>query len=367
MWVLSAFAGVNLAMVAVIGVQMGADSPLYVDGARALLAGQPLEARQPSYLGYISIVAFAEWTGGGLIGLAVLQVAAATVAAAVVYAIAAALAGPFAGAVAVVMLTIDAHTNRWHAYVLSDSVYASMLVAAAWLAYRRRTQVAAAALLVAAALVRPEGWFVIPAVAIYWIWRDISRPALRLAALAGVAACCAVLVLVIAPRLSGNLQAVGPGEMLRSGQTIWDYDGWRLQMPEAPVVDAPGGSAGRAVAYAIQHPVNTVALMAARLGVHVVHVRPFYSLAHNLVIVLWLGPVYALGAYACWKLRRHDLVRWCLVVIATQALVVALTHADWDGRYLAHVLPLWYPLAACGVAIAGQRWRNLPPVAVTRG
>lgn len=366
-WVLLAFAGVNLAMVAVIGVQMGEDSPLYVDGARALLGGEGLEARQPSYLGYISLVALAEWLRVGLIGLAVIQVAIATIAAAVVYRIAAELAGPAAGALSVVLLTIDAHTNRWHAYVLSDSVFASLLVVAAWLAYRPGARLAAAALLVVAAFVRPEGWFVIPAVAIYWVWRDVSRPAVRWAALAGVAACCALLVVLVAPRLSGNLQAVGPGEMLRSGQTIWDYDGWRLAMPDEPVADSAWGSAGRAIDYAVKHPVSTVALMLARLGVHVLHLRPFYSAAHNVVIAAWLLPVYALGAYACWRLRHHGLMRWCLVVIATQALVVALTHADWDGRYLAHVLPLWYPLAAGGLVYSMARWRGVPPVEGARG
>lgn len=354
-------------MVGLIGVQMGADSPLYLDGARALLGGQALAARQPSYLGYISIVAFAEWAGLGLIGLVVLQVAAATAAAAVVFRIGVELGGLLAGAVSVVLLTLDAHSNRWHAYVLSDSIYTSMLVVAAWLAYRPGTKLAAAAVLVAAALVRPEGWFLIPAVAIYWVWRDISRPALRWASLVGIVACGALLVLLVAPRLSGNLQAVGPGEMLRSGQTIWDYDGLRLQMPDEPVVDAPGGSAGRAIAYAVKHPVSTLTLMAARLGVHVAHARPFYSVPHNLLILLWLLPVYVLGAYGWSRLRRHALVRWCLVVIATQALVVALTHADWDGRYLAHVLPLWYPLAACGLVMVVPRWRRLPTTEGMRG
>jgi len=39
---------------------------------------------------------------------------------------------------------------------------------------------------------------------------------------------------------------------------------------------------------------------------------------------------------------------WIVAAFATQALVVALTHADWDGRYLAHVMPIVYPLAAFG-------------------
>ena len=135
-------------------------------------------------------------------------------------------------------------------------------------------------------------------------------------------------------------------------------------MPPAPPDDGRFGSAGSAVRYALRHPVATAALMTARVGVHLAHVRPFYSNRHNLLIAAWLAPVYALGAIACWRLRTHVLVGWPLAVIATQTLVVALTHADYDGRYLAHVMPLWYPMVACRVvSLAAERWSGRTVVA----
>ena len=373
LYVLLAFLAVNLVMAAATGVRMGGDSPLYLDGARALLGGEPLAARQPSYLGYISIVAFAQWTGLGLGGLVVLQVVAATFAAAVVCRLGAELGGSQAGLLAAALLTLDVHTNRWHAYVLADSLYASVFTVAVWLVYRAESPepraqslkpyLAAIVVLLAAALIRPEGWFLIPAAAVYWIVRRRTSGIGRWLGVAAVGMGCLVIAAVVAPRLGGNVQAVGPGEMLRQGQTIWDHDGWRLTMPAEPPYAGAGGSAANAVSYAVKHPVSTIALMVARLGVHVAHVRPFYSVAHNLVVVAWLVPVYALGAYAGWRLRRHTLARWSLVAIATQALVVALTHADWDGRYLAHVLPLWYPLAASGLVFGLARWRGAVEVA----
>ncbi|MET0163704.1 MAG: hypothetical protein ABW318_01710, partial [Vicinamibacterales bacterium] len=97
-------------------------------------------------------------------------------------------------------------------------------------------------------------------------------------------------------------------------------------------------------------------LMLARLGVHLAHVRPFYSTAHNAVIVLWLLPIYALAGIAFWTSRGQALTRWCALAFASQALVVALTHADWDGRYLAHVMPIVYPFAGAGLwAVVNRR------------
>ncbi len=167
-----------------------------------------------------------------------------------------------------------------------------------------------------------------------------------------VAGASLIVALIVAPRLSGNLSAVNPAGMLERGQTIWDYDGWRIAMPP-PAGDAPGPGP---IAYALQHPIATAELMLARLGVHLAHVRPFYSTAHNAVIVLWLLPIYALAALAFWTSEEQPLTRWCALAFASQAFVVALTHADWDGRYLAHVMPIVYPFAAAGLwAVVNRR------------
>jgi 4-amino-4-deoxy-L-arabinose transferase-like glycosyltransferase len=359
------FLAVNLAMAVATGPRLGGDSPMYIDGAAALLEREPLTGRQPSYAGYIAVVAAVQAAGLGLEGLVALQVLAALAAAAAVYRIAIDLGGRAAGLLAVVLLAIDVETNRWHAYVLSDSLYASLLAGATWLTYvagrdtsRRGGRVAlAAGLLVLAGVVRPEGWFVVPAAAVYWILSFTRKTRWRTLGIATVVAASAALALMVAPRVSGNLQAVGPGEMLRAGQTIWDDDEWRLSMPEGPPVEPGESSATTAIRYALHQPADTAVLMLARVGVHVIHVRPFYSMAHNAVTVAWLLPVYLLGAVALWRLAASPLVRWVAAVLASQTLVVALTHADWDGRYLAHVLALWYPLTACGAVMVWPRWR----------
>jgi hypothetical protein len=354
---------VNLGILAWSGVSSGGDTGIYLDGARQLMAGEPLTARQPSYLGYIVVVAFFTATGLGLVGLVVAQIAAATLAAAAVYRLAVAIGGSVAGVLAVLFFALDFETNRWHAYVLADSLYTSALAIAVWLVHdagargsSARRRAGAAVVLIVAALIRPEGWFLIPAAAIYWVLRGVPANSGRALGVGAVALGCAALVIVLAPRLQGNVQAVGPGEMLRQGQTIWDYDGWRLSMPDAAAADRADGGAADAVAYALRHPVSTLRLMAARLFVHFAHVRPFFSTPHNLYSIAWLVPVYALAIYGAWS-ASGPLVWWIAAAIGTQTLVVALTHADWDGRYLAHVLPIIYPFAGTGAALLIARSR----------
>ena len=363
-----AFVAGNLALLLWSGIKAGGDTGIYLDGATALLSGQALTERQPSYLGYIAVVAAFQAVGAGLTGVVIGQLAAATAAAWAVYRMAVEIGGRLAGGLAVLLFAVDVNTNRWHAYILSDSLFMSFLTVAVWLVYRAgvpgpkpqapspkpqapslKPYASASVVLLAAGLIRPEGWFVVPAAITYWVAKLDGSAGRRLTMLAGGALACAALYVVIAPRLGGNLEAVGPAEMLRRGQTIWDYDGWRVPMPDDAAWSSRKGSAA-AVMYAVRHPLGTAALMSARLAVHAAHVRPFYSMTHNLMIAAWLLPVYAAAVAGAWGARRQALVWWCGIAVATQALVVALTHADWDGRYLGHVMPLIYPCAACGLA-----------------
>ena len=163
------FAAVNLVLLAFIGPLTGGDTVIYLDGATRLLDGQPLVERQPSYIGYIVIVAACQAMGVGLLGLILLQIAMATVAAGAVYRLGAELAGARAALIATSVFALDVETNRWHAYVLADSLYMSALTVAVWCVHgasgsprRWGSVLAAIASLIVAGLIRPEGWFVLP-------------------------------------------------------------------------------------------------------------------------------------------------------------------------------------------------------------
>lgn len=361
------FAAINIGLVAINGVRHGGDTPLYLDGANRVLEGGTLTGRAPSYLGYVWLVAAAQAIGIGTFGIVAVQVLLGAVAAAAVYSIGAALAGRTAGAVAAILYGLDADTNRWHQFILADSIYVSLLIIGVLLTHRAAIRggaepvVSAGAVLFGAGLVRPEGWFLIPAAAGYLVTMRARSAAQRLASAGALVGVAAVLTVMFAPVFGGNLQAVDPARMLERGQTIWEFDGWRIAMPPKDPAAPPETGA---IGYAMRHPLSTVTLMLARVAVHFAHVRPFYSTTHNAVIVIWLVPLYVASLFAIWKLGAAPLMWWLLAAIGTQTLVVALTHAEWDGRYLAHVLPLFDALAgaAIGLLFARNPARSATPV-----
>lgn len=355
----AAFVAVTLALWGQSGTRIGADTSLYVEGARQLLAGEPVTGRAASYAGYVAVIAATRGLLAPDAAVVLLQILAAAVAALAVAAMAGRLGGEQAAWLAAALLAIDVETSRWHTYVLSDSLYASALTLAVWCTYRAANTVfsvrgfaMAMGVTVCAALIRPEGWFLLPVVAVYLA---IGAPSgrSRLLVLSSAVAVVIAAIAIVTPRLESNVSAIGPNTMLRQGTTIWSYDGWRVAMP----AEASGGGseAQEAIAYALRHPVSTSLLMTTRVGVHMAHVRPFYSAAHNVVILAWLLPVYALAIMGWRATARHQLARWCAIAVLSQTVVVAVGHADWDGRYLAHVMPLIYPCAACGAIRALRR------------
>lgn len=358
------FASLNLLMFAMSGVQVGGDTNLYLDGATRLLDGRPLINREPSYTGYVALIAGLRAVGAGFSVLVLLQIGLAAIATGVVYSMGAALAGRSAGAIAAMLLAVDIDTNRWHLFVLADSVYLSLFTIGVYLTYVAATRegawrIAGAVLvLLGASLVRPEGWFLMPAAALYLLMTRLRSVAQRVIAAGAVVVMMLLAAALLAPAISGNLKAVGPAEMLRDGQTIWEFDGWRVEMPPDPVFADGVATQVDAITYAARHPVVTASLMAARVGVHFAHVRPYFSSAHNAAIVLWLVPIYVAVVLGLRAARSRVLALWIVAALTTQLTVVALTHADWDGRYLAHMLPVMYPFA--GVAMVPLLRRIAP-------
>lgn len=350
---LAAFAALNAAVLAQDGIRQGHDSPRYIEGADNLLHGRPLEGKQGSYLGYLFVVAVSEKAGLGRGGVVGLQIAVAVLAGLALYDLGRRLGGPLAGGLAAAVMLLNPDVVRWHAYVLTDSLYISLVILSLWSVHRASERggywyVRASAVVLCAALVRPNGWILAPIAGGYWILRAVTGASRRRLAVAGVVVAFGLTAFLV-PGFRNGIQGESPDVMLRRGEVIWGYKEGRLAMP----ADTRGGSGWpAALGYALRHPAASARLAAARVGTELAHVRPFYSTRHNVLIVVVLAPLYLLALVGAAVVRKTPLARLLLTVTAAHLLVVALTFADWDGRFLLYVLPLLGALAGAGAARA---------------
>lgn len=354
------FVAVNADVVLQEGVRLAPDSGRYTSGGEALADGEGLSSRQAIYAGYIALLAVGEWTGIGESGVVALQVLLCALAALALFDLGRALAGTRAGLLAALLFVVIPDLTRitgWQAYILPDASYAAMLAISLWAIHRAgerggRWMATGVVVVLFTASLRPQGWLLVPLAVGYWVLPRVAGRGRR-AGMAAAIAAVFVLAVVLAPGFSSNSEEASPVESLTSGQVIYDSEDWRLTMPAGDGGPQDEGW-GTALAYAANHPVAVSKLALARAGTELVHARPFYSSSRNAVLLAFVLLLYALAAVGLW--RRGGAVAWlCVAIVATHMALVAAFFADYDGRFLVHVLPAVALLAGLGGATLLRR------------
>ncbi len=357
--VVLAFLVVNGSWMALGGiVRTGGDTQRYQIAGAALSEGRfvPRQAglyvrKATSYLAYDAVIAVAMVAGTGMIGVVAFQLCVAALAALAQYDLGRTLGGPWSAALAAGLLVLNPDIARWHTYILTESLFTSSVILTVWAVHRASLRPGPAAFVLTALafaftlFLRPNGWVVAFVVVIFLI----ARFAPRRVFVAGLAGALGLFALgaVYVPALHNAIQAETPEESLRKGEVIWGHSPSRIPMPED--LDPAGPGWTRATAFVVRHPLACARLACVRVFTEFSHVRPFYSKAHNALVVVFLFPTYVLAIIGLWRSRRDPLAHLLALVVAGQMVVIALTFADWDGRFLLYVLPQVIVLAGAGL------------------
>ena len=344
------------------GIRFTGDSWRYIEGGEKIIDGRPFDKTQKSYMGYIAVTAASLSCGHTLFPLIALQIIMACIACAAVMNAAfeanAAHRFAFHAAVATGLLfALNPEFSAWHTAVMTESLYTSVVCVIAWLAVwatERKTAVRLPeifALTFLTAFIRPTGWILLPAVAIFWAVNLLKSVWSKLVAVVCVIAI--FLTMAFAGRsFNEGIQKESPSVKLYTGEVVWQEDLWRVKMPPADLAKTDLTSG---LIYGIRHPVVSAWLVVKRLAVMFLRIRPSYSWKHNLFLLVYHVPLTLLafiGAWLGWK-SRH--VRMATAFVIAHAVVVALTFNDNDGRFTLYFTPLLGLLAATAVATAVDR------------
>jgi hypothetical protein len=360
---------VDLAYLAARGPAIAGDTPRYVEGGHALFHGEGLTARQELHAGYIVFVGLFQLAGLGNTAIAVGHIVVTALATGAVYGLARRLGGPAAGVIAALLFGLNPELVRWTTYILPEAMYVAWMPIAVWLVERaateRRGTVPAALALVVLASVRPNGWVPALLAASYLIVRRLPSWRGRLAAIGAVVVLTAAAFAAL-PAGRGDTDTLFPGRLLQQGVVIWDYPPSYLHVARDPSVtnrDWPGFAK-----YAVRHPVDTARVLGARAVVEARQTRSYYSRGHNLitlagVLLLWAGA--AIGAVVY---RREPLVWLIGLIVLAHLALIALTIADFDGRFGRHYFGLLAVVAGAGyAALIARRARPRPAAARAGG
>ena len=351
---------VNVAAVAMLGVREGKDTSRYVDGARRIVSGEPFVNKEQSYLGFAALIALSNAVSGSYIGVVVLQIVVAGIAACFTFRLADELFGPRAGWLASALVVFNPDLIRWKSYVMTESLYASLILILVFAIERSRAKGTAwrlftLCILTFVAFLRPNGWIMVLVAPLYWIWMFASerkwspmRAALPMVAIVAVFIGGAFRMTAFRQ----GIESESPERWLRQGTVLWNHEEWHVPMP----VDPRGGhTLEGGILYGLRHPIASARLAATRVLVELSGIRPYYSRFHNIFVLMWYVPLHALAVYGFSK-TQSPLARLMAAVIGAHLLIIALTFTNWDGRFISYVVPLISIFAAGGaITVASRR------------
>ncbi|GAB2789252.1 hypothetical protein HNQ93_003176 [Hymenobacter luteus] len=245
-----------------------------------------------------------------------------------------------------------AEIQRFNAFLLTESLFTSLLLLSLWAVGRARTAAGwglALLVLLATVSIRPNGFVALAAAAVagaVWV-RQRASCRVQWGVLIG-----GVLLLPLAwVALNQLLLTFRLIKTYQEGMVIFMYDGILMQPPGALALPPPAASPVGRLAYFIGHNPRYFGQLAVwKLTFFMGFPKPYFSAFHALAQLLTLPPLYWLalrGLAARWVARPIRV--FLAAAFLLQAAIVALTVEDYDVRFSGPVLPYLFVLAALGL------------------
>lgn len=253
-----------------------------------------------------------------------------------------------AASISTLLFTFWPDLQYWHLYIHTESLFISLTVFILYFLTKRQqrftTQIIILMLLIIGLFLRPNGFILSAGIAIYYFACVVRRVSLRTSVL--------LITIVLLPATlfaaAKVLQVFSPLTYLDQGQVIQGYNG--LIVPFR-LSEASGSSSVLVqLLYSVmEQPLAYGKLLMLRFVFFWGHIRPYYSVAHNSMILLFFIPVYTAAAIGSKHLVIKGRAFWFIfVMILLQTAMVMLIAVDWDNRFVAPLLPFVFMFAGAG-------------------
>ncbi|NTW34124.1 MAG: glycosyltransferase family 39 protein [Bacteroidetes bacterium] len=336
------------------GIQYGGDSMRYIDGVERLFNNTPFYFPQADYLGYIFFLAFIKIIGAGLEAALLFQLFFALISAYALYDITKSITkNKTAGIVASGLYLVNPFITTYHLYVLTESLYTSFLIFSVWSLYKMfekknyKYYILSFLIICITSSIRPNGWVLFPIFFYFIIMHSGIKRHIKYITFLIIILLFSLSAIFI-PEFNKAIQNDASGENLVQGNVIWGGGEQKLSMPTDPSLENKNWTS--AYSYVAKHPLACLKLAAYRVASETLTLnRPWMSDKFRIRFLLWVLPGYFLAIFGFIFFRKNIAVKIASVVILAQLLIISLTHADHDFRFILYILPLIYLLGSCGL------------------
>ncbi|HSY61964.1 MAG TPA: hypothetical protein VK796_08820 [Cytophaga sp.] len=153
-------------------------------------------------------------------------------------------------------------------------------------------------------------------------------------------------------------------DSFNKGEIICGYNHWTSPYKTNIQNDSSSGSIIKILELFFTNPVKSIQLFTGRFFALWSDVRFYYSPSHNLFIGLYLILAYAAAIIGFIQYRKAfaELALATSVYCGINSLLIMITYADWDGRFLAPLLPMIFIWSGLGIYFSIQLLKRKNPV-----
>ena len=338
------------------GFSTGGDTGRYLSGANKILSGKLPVGDQLSYLGYDMFVALCLLFGGGNVGVVLVQMGLTAVAAYCIFKIGETIFDLRSGVIASFIYIVYPPIHEWDFFILTDSLFTSMLIISTWYLIKSKTnlvKICTVLIFLFTFIIRPNGIVLPGAFLVFYLCTLWGNGQKKLIICIFISL---LLLFTLIINYEGNIfKNITIIEWYSDGTIIWGYDKLHLTMGNpglSTLVTETKNPVMQIICFIIEKPIYFFKLFFYKIWYFFVHTRPFNSTFHNLFGLVTLMPAYLLVLWGLKRKTKYENIKlFIFAIIFFQTLIVGLTVADWDGRFLEVVLPQIFLLASGGFSV----------------
>lgn len=325
----------------------------YKVNAVALLNGVLPEGRDIWYLSYCSFLAAISFLGGDQV-VVLFQVIISGIALYFLYHATNRITSSEITAVLTCAFYIGwIKIHEWNFFIYTESLFTSMSIisfAALILSSTKKQCALAWLIFIFTFFIRPAGIALLTGVMVYGLahfYHQVRRKVWI--------ATLVILVSIGLWMLNSVIKDFGLIDSYQKAELIYPNINLGLQPPAELILPSDEqGPLMKLISFAFHNPLYFFKITGLKFLLFLGNVKPYFSLFHNAMIVVFLYPLYffAITGFRHFTSNRKEHYFIAGFVIM-QTATVSLTSENWDGRFLIPVLPFIFLLSAVGI----NHWR----------
>jgi len=132
-----------------------------------------------------------------------------------------------------------------------------------------------------------------------------------------------------------------------------------IEPPPSKTFSTSNSPIGRIAGFIYENPLYFLKTASLKVLYLITFVRPYYSLSHNIYLVVWMFTVYALFVIGWRSTTNMPIKLFALAAIILNSGLIGISSVDWDNRFYIPMEPGIVLLAGGGAAmLVSRKWNG---------